>query len=131
MILLDTHIWIWWVHGTAELSAAHRKSIDSAQDAGIGVSAISCWEIAKLVARNRLSLPCPIFDWLRQALAYPGIQLVEVSPRVCIESANLSGTFHKDPADQIVVATARILDVEVVTVDSKILSYPYVRHARA
>ena len=129
MILLDTHIWVWWVHGTEELSAAHRKLIDSAQETGIGVSAISCWEIAKLVERKRLSLPCPVFDWLQQALVYPGIQLIELSPRISGESAELPGTFHKDPADQIIVATARVLDVEIITVDTKILAYPHVRVA--
>ncbi len=129
VIILDTHIWVWWVHGTSELSASHRALIDSSQETGIGVSAISCWEISKLVRRQRLSLPCPVFDWLRQSLAYPGIQLIELSPRICVESAELPGTFHKDPADQIIVATARILDAPIVTVDHKILSYPHVRHA--
>ena len=129
MIVLDTNIWIWWVHGAAELPEAHRKLIDSAQETGIGISAISCWEIAKLVERKRLSLPCPVFDWLRQALTYPGIQLIELSPRICVESTELPGTFHKDPADQIIVATARILDAEILTADTKILTYPHVRVA--
>ena len=88
-----------------------------------------CWEIAKLVERKRLSLPCPVFDWFRQALTYPGIQLIELSPRICVESTELPGTFHKDPADQIIVATARILDAEILTADTKILTYPHVRVA--
>ena len=129
MIVLDTHIWIWWVHGSSELTATQRTLIDAAQETGIAVSAISCWEIAKLVERNRLSLPCPMLDWLLQALAYPGIQLIELSPRICVESAALPGSFHKDPADQIIVATARILDAPIVTVDDKILSYSHARHA--
>ncbi|MEP6663733.1 MAG: type II toxin-antitoxin system VapC family toxin [Verrucomicrobiota bacterium] len=131
MIILDTHIWVWWVHGTSDLSVSYRKLIDSSRETGIGVSAISCWEISKLVQRGRLSLPCPTFDWLRQALAYPGVQLIELSPRICVESANLPGKFHKDPADQIIVATARIFDALIVTSDSKIISYPQVRHANA
>jgi PIN domain nuclease of toxin-antitoxin system len=131
VIVLDTHIWIWWVHGSVELSPKHRALIDSSQESGIGVSAISCWEIAKLVERNRLSLPCPVFNWLLQALNYPGVQLIELSPRVCTESTTLPGEFHQDPADQIIVATARILDAEVLTMDKKILSYPHVRHAKS
>ncbi|MEY4200224.1 MAG: hypothetical protein RLZZ265_1964 [Verrucomicrobiota bacterium] len=63
MILLDTHVWVWWVHGDASLPAPHRALLDAAEETGIAVSAISCWEVAKLVERGRLALPCPVFDW--------------------------------------------------------------------
>ena len=129
MIVLDTHIWVWWVHGDAALSAATRARLDSSEQTGLGVSAISCWEVCKLVERGRLTLPCPVFDWLQQALSYPGVQLIDLSPRVCAESTQLPGTFHRDPADQIIVATARVLDVPVMTVDEKILHYPHVKLA--
>lgn len=76
MIVLDTHIWVWWVHGDAALSASTRALLDSSEQTGLGVSAISCWEVAKLVERRRLSLPCPVFNWIRQALAYPGVRLL-------------------------------------------------------
>jgi PIN domain nuclease of toxin-antitoxin system len=66
---------------------------------------------------------------LRQALGYPGVRLVELTPRICVESTQLPGAFHRDPADQIIVATARVLDVPLVTVDGKILEYPYVKLA--
>ncbi len=129
MIVLDTHIWVWWVHGDAALSAATRALLDSSEQTGIGVSAISCWEVAKLVERRRLLLPCPVFDWMQQALAYPGVRLLDLSPHICVESTQLPGTFHHDPADQIIVATARVLDAPLVTVDARILAYPYVRLA--
>jgi PIN domain nuclease of toxin-antitoxin system len=129
VIILDTHIWVWWVHGDASLPAKARTLIDSSEQTAIGVSAISCWEVAKLVERQRLSLPCPVFDWIEQALSYPGVQLLELSPRICAESTQLPGIFHRDPADQIIVATARIFDVPLVTVDDKILAYPHVRHS--
>lgn len=93
----------------------------------MAVSAISCWEVSKLVERGRLTLPCPPHDWLQQALTYPGIRLIELSPRICVESTQLPGTFHRDPADQIIVATARVLDAPLVTVDAKILAYPHVK----
>ena len=131
MIVLDTHVWIWWVHGDAVLAPALRAQIDAAQQTGIGVSAISCWEVAKLVERQRLSLPCPVLEWIEQALSYPGVRLIELSPRICVESSQLPGTFHRDPADQIIVATARILDAPIVTMDAKILAYPNVRLAMA
>ncbi len=129
MIVLDTHIWVWWVHGDSALSPSMRTLLDSSEQTGIGVSAISCWEVAKLVERQRLSLPCSVFDWLPQALSYPGVRLLDLSPRVCVESTQLPGTFHRDPADQIIVATARVFDVILVTVDAKILAYPHVRLA--
>lgn len=131
MIVLDTHVWIWWVHGDAALAPALRAQIDAAQQTGIGVSAISCWEVAKLVERQRLSLPCPVLEWIEQALSYPGVRLIELSPRICAESTQLPGTFHRNPADQIIVATARVLNALLVTMDAKILAYPNVRLAMA
>lgn len=127
MIVIDTHIWVWWVHGDPSLSAATRTLLDLSEQTGIGVSAITCWEVAKLVERGRLTVPCSVFDWLQQALAYPGVRLIELSPRICVESTQLPGTFHRDPADQIIVATARVLDAPLVTVDGKILAYPHVK----
>jgi len=106
-----------------------RALLDSSEQTGIGVSAISCWEVAKLVERQRLFLPCPVFDWIQQALSYPGVRLLDLSPHVCVESTQLPGTFHRDPADQIIVATARVFDAPLVTVDARILSYPHVRLA--
>ena len=129
MIILDTHIWVWWIHSDDSLPAKARTLIDSSEQTGIGVSAISCWEVAKLVERQRLSLPCSVFDWIEQTLSYPGVQLLELSPRICVESTQLPGIFHRDPADQIIVATARVFDAPLVTVDDKILAYPHVRHS--
>ena len=129
MILLDTHIWIWWVHGDNALSRKHYEVIDSSELDGIAVSSISCWEIAKLVEVGRLTLPCPVSVWLGQALAYPGVQLIDLSPQISVESTQLPGEFHRDPADQIIVATARVLDVPLVSADRKILRYPHVKHA--
>jgi PIN domain nuclease of toxin-antitoxin system len=127
MIVLDTHIWIWWVHDDPALPASTRTLLDFSEETGMAVSAISCWEIAKLVEHGRLTLPCPVRDWLEQALSYPGIRLIELSPRICVESTELPGEFHRDPADQIIVATARVLDAPLVTVDGKILQYPHVK----
>lgn len=127
MIVIDTHIWVWWVHGDSSLPVTIRKLLDASEQAGIAVSAISCWEVAKLVERGRLTLPCPVFDWLHQALSYPGVRLIELSPRICVESTQLPRGFHRDPADQIIVATARVLDAPLVTVDGRILQYAHVK----
>jgi len=80
-----------------------------------------------LAGRGRIVLPDPTEAWIRQALGYPGVQLLPLSPEVAVEATRLPGTFHRDPADQIIVATARILDCPMVTLDGKILAYPHVR----
>ena len=128
MIVLDTHIWVWWVHGDASMPASHKLYIESQEISGLGVSAISCWEIAKLVELGRLQLPIPVADWIDQALAYPGVHLIELTPRIAVESTQLPAPFHRDPADQIIVATARVYGCPLVTLDGKILSYPHVQH---
>jgi PIN domain nuclease of toxin-antitoxin system len=126
MIVLDTHIWIWWVHGDVKLTQKYHEYIQEKESQGLGVSAISCWEVAKLVEYDRLSLPCAVDEWLDEALAYPGVTLLELTSRICVESTQLPGNFHRDPADQIIVATARVHDCPIVTADRKIREYPYV-----
>ena len=126
MIVLDTHIWVWWVHEEGDLTETQAEAIAANETSVIGVSAISCWEIAKLVEYQRLELPCSLRDWFEQALSYPGVRLLELSPEIAIKSTQLPGTFHRDPADQIIVATARGHGCPLVTSDSKLLKYSYV-----
>jgi PIN domain nuclease of toxin-antitoxin system len=130
MIVLDTHIWVWWVHGDARLSVRQNEWLIENEARGLGVSIISCWEVAKLLERGRLVLPCPAADWLDQALAYPGVTLLELTPRIALESTQLPSAFHRDPADQIIVATARVHDAQLLTSDEKILAYPHVKTLR-
>ncbi len=127
MILLDTHIWIWHVQGDQRLTADYTSIIQQYEPIGLGISAISLWEIAKIVQLGRLSLPVPLADWFLIALAYPGVTLLPFTPQIAIESTQLPGTFHKDPSDQIIVATARIYNVPLMTYDGKILNYPHVK----
>ena len=127
MIILDTHIWVWWVHGDTHLPERYNTYLALHEAQGLGVSVISCWEVAKLVEYGRLTLPCPVAEWLDQALAYPGIRLLELTPRIIVESTQLPGTFHRDPADQLIVATARVYTCPSVTGDRKILVYPHVQ----
>lgn len=122
MIVLDTHIWIWWVHGDTKLSETAIAAIQAHESDVIGISAISCWEIAKLVEYDRLKLPCEISEWFAKALAYPAVQLLDLTPEIAIASTQLVG-FHCDPSDQIITATAKIYDCPLVTADTKILSY--------
>jgi PIN domain nuclease of toxin-antitoxin system len=126
VILLDTHIWIWLADEHEELSAYHAQIIAEHRSDGLGVSAISCWEVAKLVEYGRLNLACDLETWMEAALDLPGIQLIELTPTVAIESTKLPGDFHRDPADQIIVATARTYRLDLLTVDDKILKYEHV-----
>jgi PIN domain nuclease of toxin-antitoxin system len=126
MILLDTHIWIWWVHGDNRLTKEYAELLQLHEKSGLGVSVISCWEVAKLVENQRLELPCSVTEWITQALAYPKIQLLNLTPQIAIESTQLPQPFHRDPADQIIVATARMHGCLLMTLDGKIHNYPYV-----
>ena len=127
MILLDTHAWVWWVHGDKRLSQTQAAAIAEAEADEIGVSIISCWEVAKLVECGRLSLDAEVRQWLSQALSYPGVSLLPLTPDIVVESTQLPGEFHRDPADQMIVATARIYHVPLVTSDEKLIRYPHVQ----
>jgi PIN domain nuclease of toxin-antitoxin system len=83
--------------------------------------------VCKLVELNRLVLRQPLAEWINLALAYPGVRLLYLTPRITIESTQLPGTFHRDPADQIIVATARIRRCSLLTADSRILTYAHVK----
>ena len=126
MIVLDTHIWVWWVHGDATLTSQQVAWLQQYESQGLGVSAISCWEVAKLVEYKRLVLPCPVDAWMDQALLYPGIRFLDLTPQIVIESSQLPVGFHRDPVDQIIVATARVHNCQLLTVDAKILDYGHV-----
>jgi PIN domain nuclease of toxin-antitoxin system len=127
MIVLDTHIWVWWVHGDAQLTSVQMDSIAAQERDALGISAISCWEVAKLVEYKRLTLPCSLSAWFEQALGYPGVRLLELTPEIAAESCRLPGEFHRDPADQIIVATARVHGCSLVTSDKKVIAYPFVQ----
>lgn len=123
MILLDTHILIWWIDDSPRLSQRHRQIIQEQQDNGLYISIYSCWEIAKLVEYGKLELKFSIEDWLEIALSHPNLQSLDLTVPIIIKSTQLSG-FHKDPADQIIVATSIILGIPLLTADEKIIAYP-------
>ncbi|MBZ5619039.1 MAG: type II toxin-antitoxin system VapC family toxin [Acidobacteriia bacterium] len=129
MILLDTQIWVWWVSRPERLQPRHRELLELGADRVFGVSIISCWEVAKLVEYGRLKLDRRVGLWIESALAEPGVSLLHLHPHIVVESTQLPQPFHRDPADQLLVATARILQCPMMTEDSKIATYPHVRLA--
>ncbi|RLB54747.1 MAG: VapC toxin family PIN domain ribonuclease [Deltaproteobacteria bacterium] len=131
MILLDTHVLVWLAEGLAELPAAARKTIDAAaRSTGVAVSAISFWEIAMLDQRGRISLSQPIADWRERVSATPGIIEIPIDGRVAIESVLLPGPLHTDPADRLLIATARLRGWRLATRDRRILEYGALGHVR-
>jgi PIN domain nuclease of toxin-antitoxin system len=127
VIILDTHTWIWWVLDENKLTPSQRTIIQENETDLIGVSAISLWEVAKSVELGKLELPRSLEEWFSEALNYPGIRIIELTPEIAIESTQLPGDFHRDPADQIIVATARKHNCPLITLDDKILNYEHVQ----
>ena len=130
MIVLDTHVLIWWVNGDGQLSPKARAAIEHEQrsdDGIILVSAISAWEIAMLVARDRLVLGMNLDDWLGTVREIECVRIVPVDEAVGIGSTRLPGEFHKDPADRMITALARHYNVPLVTADERIRAYKHVR----
>ncbi len=128
MIIVDTHVWVWWVDGSPQLPADYLAYIQSEMANGVGVCAISCWEVAKLVELGRLQTAIPVEQWLALALQ-PPVLLLPLTPEVAVGSTRLPGKFHRDPADQLIVATSREYDCALVTIDRVIRTYPHVRLA--
>jgi PIN domain nuclease of toxin-antitoxin system len=129
LILLDTHCLFWWVNGDpGKLSARAGAAIAAEQPGGeILVSSITAWEIAMLVARGRLGLSMDVTPWLAAVEEIEAVRFVPVDNEIAAQAVVLPGVFHKDPADRMIVATARRFGLPLVTADEKMLRYPHVR----
>ncbi len=126
VIVLDTHIWFYFINdGPEKLPAEVRKAIRD--NDVLGVSIISCWEIAMLVAKDRLRFSIDVQDWITKALKYKGIKLIELTPEIAVLATRLPGEFHKDPADRIIVASSLKLGAPLVTLDQNIKKWRYVQ----
>ena len=124
-LLLDTHVWIWAAEQREnELSSRILKLIDAAsRDGRVLISAISMWEIAMLAERNRIALSAEPLQWIEKAANIPGVEIIELTPRIAVGSTRLPGNPHADPADRILMATARDAGARLVTRDKLILRY--------
>lgn len=132
-LLLDTHVWLWLALGVpGTIKPALRKAIERAgESTTLFVSILSVWEIAMLESKGRLILPMTVEEWIERALARPEITLLGLTqPRTAIDSCRLPGAFHADPADRLLVATARSENAALVTRDRKILDYAATGHVR-
>jgi len=121
--LLDTHVVIWWLTDDRKLPKEHARILDRSERSGtaVGLSAITLWEIAKLVERGRLELTQSLDDCLDQLESSALITILPLDARVAAESTRLGTRFHADPADQLIAATARCHGLTLLTADERII----------
>ncbi len=128
MIVLDTHVWVWWVSGLQPLSPKARRLIRAArEEKALYLSSISVWEVTQLTARGRLQLTMDVADWVAKSEALPFVHFIPVDNVIALKSVQLPGTLHQDPADRMIIATALTMGFPLITRDEKIARYPYVR----
>lgn len=120
-ILLDTHIWIWWLIGSPDLQKRESEALDSLAEQGLPfISAISIWEAQMLVSRKRLALSESFDEWIHRMTAEDTVRVLPLDADVVSALNELPSSFHADPADRLIVATARAHALPLVTHDRKI-----------
>jgi PIN domain nuclease of toxin-antitoxin system len=130
LIVLDTHVLLWWVGGDSLLSAKARSAIQKERTTEHGqilISAISAWEIAMLVEKGRLTLSMSVDDWLAAVAEVEPVSFVPIDNATGVQSVSLPDNFHKDPGDRLIVALARHMNAPLLTSDEKIKAYKHVR----
>jgi PIN domain nuclease of toxin-antitoxin system len=127
MLLMDTHTLFWSLTEPEKLSKAALDFIQRTETDQRTIASISIWEFAMMVARGRIEIKMTSEQWLDYAIRKTGLRVLELTPKVAVESCELPGDFHGDPADRIIVATARVNGATLVTKDQKILKYPHVK----
>jgi PIN domain nuclease of toxin-antitoxin system len=124
MILLDTHILLWWQNEPSHLTSTYRTILDTTNDE-IAISTISCWEIAMLVRKGRVTLPATYPEWMRTVIANSGLMLLDITFEVLEKLFSLPDAFHGDPADSIIAATSLAYDAQLATMDRKLVEYEF------
>jgi PIN domain nuclease of toxin-antitoxin system len=122
VIILDTHIWVWFMTQEFERFPAHwQAAIETADQ--VGISPISCFEVALAHQRGRLELPCALDRWFQEALAPSGISLFPITPEIACQAVNLS-PIHRDPFDRLIIATAISTNAKLASIDGLFSLYP-------
>lgn len=131
MIVVDTHALVWFIEGQAKLGSAARGQIERARvEGGVLIAAMSVWELAFVAHRRRIELSLDVRAWIDLVLALPGFELAPLEPAIGIAAAELAWE-HRDPADRVIVATAIVRDVALLTADEKIIAYAAEGHLHA
>jgi PIN domain nuclease of toxin-antitoxin system len=119
--LLDTHVWVWWVDRDLRLGRRVIDALDALPpDERPWLSDISLWEVATLVERGRLGFDVPLTEWLEAAAHPRSVRLISISAAVAAEVAALPESFHRDPADRVIVSTCRVGRLPLLTRDGHI-----------
>ena len=130
MIVLDTHVLLWWIGQPEKLSQKAKHYLEEAsKKSEILISSISIWEIYLLVKRNRLQLTMDIDTWLEKVERLPFLRFIPVDNKIAIKSVTLSEPLHSDPADRMIIATSLQENALLITSDKRILAYPHVQTA--
>ena len=126
--LLDTHILVWWRTEFHRLSKPQAQVLEKLEEQGqpVGVSAISLWELALLMHRGRITVDMPLGMWLDRLETHPLITIFPLTTKIAAESVRLGDDFPRDPADQIIVATARCHSLTLITADERIRKWGHV-----
>ncbi len=131
-LILDTHVWIWLESDPGQIGThAVARINEAAKHGGLWVSVMSVWEIGMLVAKDRIRLSMPVDEWVRQASATPSMQMLGVIPEIALESTRLPDAPHGDPVDRLLMASARVHNLTLITSDEKILAYAAQGHMKA
>lgn len=126
--VIDTHVWVWWNMQPKKLSGKVRSLLSTPKRyEEILLSAISPWEFSKLLEKGKIGISCNAEEWISEALDMPKLRLVPLTPAIAYRSTSLPQPFNGDPADQIIVATAREENATVLTKDKTIQKYKHVR----
>jgi PIN domain nuclease of toxin-antitoxin system len=123
-LVLDTHAWVWFLQASTKLGRRAKLLVERAlAKDGLVISAMTPWEIALLAASGKLPVAQDVGEWLREHASIPGTKLQPLSIEIAVESTRLPGRLHGDPADRIIVATARCLELPLMTADARLLDY--------
>jgi PIN domain nuclease of toxin-antitoxin system len=115
-----------------KLAISEQSVINRAAASGqLRIAAISVWEAALLASRGRVALSRPLAQWMTEAVSAPGLSIEPLLPQVAVEASLLPETFHRDPGDRLIVATARVTKATLMTRDRRILDYAAGGHLTA
>lgn len=122
MIVLDTHVWLWWAADPSRLSPTAQEAIDRADS--LGVPAICCFEVATLHARKRIELLRDTADWIRNALAHPRVEELPITAEIAVQAGILDrDRFPGDPSDRLIYSTAATIGARLVSADRAMRAY--------
>mgnify|MGYP001569579819 CR=1 FL=1 len=126
ILLLDTHIWFWWVNAEHQRLTPNILKLLSESDRVV-IASVSCFEIALATEKCKIGLPCSIRDWFAEALEKSGIELIHLTPAIAEKAVNLTPV-HKDPFDRIILATAIEIDARLLSLDTNFPRYPEIKN---